>query len=220
MPQPSRQIPALEFLDVTAGYREGSPVLHNTSLALTGPGLFHLAGRNGTGKSTFTELASGYLRPWQGQVMVAGVPADDPASRSTRRICRSDVALFGHMTVRDHLAFTCMARSESLDDLLPRAERLGLEPYLDLNAGMLSTGNARKLWYLVCTTGAFTLAILDEPFNGVDQESSDAMCDELSCIAASGTVVLVAHTLPEALTVSRTLRMEELSGVNILGSLQ
>ena len=219
MSKPPRQASALEFLDVTAGYREDTPVLLHASMVANGPGLFHLAGRNGTGKSTFTELVSGYLRPWSGEVRVNGLPAGDGESRRMRRICRSDIALFGHMTVRDHLAFACMAHSCSLDGLLVRAVQLGLETYLDTNAGTLSTGNARKLWYLICTAGLFSLAVLDEPFNGVDQESIDTMCAELNGFAASGTVVLVAHTLPDLLVVSRTFRMEELSGTTVAGVL-
>ncbi|UUN27771.1 ATP-binding cassette domain-containing protein [Streptomyces sp. FIT100] len=187
---------------MTAGYVEGSPVFSGLSLSFGRTGLVHVRGGNGTGKSTLVELCSGYLVPWQGTVRVGGLDANSPAARAGRRICRTQPALYPDMTVRDHIVFTSRCRGAAPDGGLDRAVRLGLGPWLDHAAKTLSTGNTRKLWYVICTLGSFGCAVLDEPFNGIDQEGVEKIAGELSLWGADRLVLLISHTLPAALTVT------------------
>ncbi|MDM7854675.1 ABC transporter ATP-binding protein [Cellulomonas alba] len=193
---------------MTAGYGEGPAVLEGLDLELTGTGLVWLVGPNGRGKSTFVELASGYLRPRVGTVDVFGVPAHLPTARDRRRVCRSRVALFPQMTVRDHLAFGSLARAVPRDDALARAERLGLGPWLDSRAGTLSTGTARKAWIALCTVGAADLLLLDEPFDGLDADSRAALTEEIATWARDALVLLVSHTAPTGSAAARRLSLD------------
>ncbi|MGW8954722.1 ABC transporter ATP-binding protein [Streptomyces sp. NPDC055709] len=187
---------------MTAGYVEGSPVFTGLSLSIGKPGVVRLRGGNGTGKSTLVELCSGYLLPWQGSVRLEGLDAGSPAARNARRICRTQPALYPDMTVRDHIVFASRCRGSDVEDGLERAVRLGLEPWLDHAAKTLSTGNTRKLWYVVCTLGDFSCAVLDEPFNGIDHEGVEKIAEELSFWSADRLVLLISHTVPTALVVT------------------
>ncbi|WDO11377.1 ATP-binding cassette domain-containing protein (plasmid) [Streptomyces murinus] len=178
------------------------------SATFEAPGLVHVQGGNGIGKSTLVELCSGYLRPWQGIVRVGGMDAHDPRARAARRICRSQPALYPDMTVRDHLVFTTRCNGADLDTELIRAVDLGLYPWLDQAARTLSTGNARKLWYVMCTTGRFNCAVLDEPFNGLDHDTTHKIATEISGWSDNRLVLLVSHTLPPGLAVSDTFTLE------------
>lgn len=202
MHRPSDQSPAFEIRDVTAGYVTGNPVFTGLSLSFGAPGLVHVRGANGSGKSTLVELISGYLLPWQGSVRVGGLDASSPAARPGRRICRTQLALYPDMTVRDHIVFTSRCRDADPAEGLDRAVTLGLEPWLDHAARTLSTGNTRKLWYVVCTLGAFGLVVLDEPFNGIDQEGVEKIAGELSRWSADRLVLLISHTTPAALAMA------------------
>lgn len=204
--------PALSFEGVTAGYIRGSRIFDNASLSISGPGLFHLRGRNGSGKSTFAELASGYLRPWAGQVLVNGIEAASRDAREARRVCRAEPALFPAMTVHDHIVLTATARDVSPEPALDRAAMLGLGPWLGENAGSLSTGTAKKLWYLANTLGDFDLAVLDEPFNGVDADSVAVMAGEMREWAKSACVVLIAHALQPEIEPDLVIEISEFSG--------
>ncbi|MDV3220873.1 ATP-binding cassette domain-containing protein [Intrasporangium sp.] len=185
---------------VTTGYVEGSPVLRDLSLRIPQTGLIRLHGPNGSGKSTVVEIASGYLRPWQGRVMVLDDDATSRHSRSRRRVVRTKPALFEYMTVHDHLAVFAKATGDSLARVLERATALGLDPWLSENAGGLSSGTGKKLWYLMCTTGDADLYLLDEPFNAIDDGGVEAIVDELTEWAAAGRcVVVICHTLPTRL---------------------
>jgi len=175
------------------------------SLQVPTTGLFHLRGANGAGKSTVIELASGYLAPWTGQVTVCGVGAASTDARSARRVCRTTPALYPVLTVEEHLDVACRARGSSLSEAIERADTYGLTPWLDREVRELSTGNLRKLWFIVCTLGAFSLALLDEPFNGLDDVTRHIMGEEITTWSAHRAVIVVAHEPPMALSRAREL---------------
>ncbi|MCI0143870.1 ATP-binding cassette domain-containing protein [Arthrobacter bambusae] len=200
-----------------AGYSAERPVYENVSFSFIGPALIHLQGRNGSGKSTFVELASGYLSPWAGTVLVNGASADDPGSRSRRRVCRSDASLFAQMTARDHIVFACIARDVDPGPEILRATRLGMEPWLGENAGNLSTGNVRKLWYVMNTVGQFDCVVLDEPFNGTDTEGMAYMVEEIRRWAEFKLVVIVTHSLQDLFLEAVTVRLEDLKSQPVDG---
>ena len=214
MPASTYHLPALSLERVTAGYIRNSPVFNGANLSISGPGVFQLRGRNGSGKSTFAELCSGYLRPWSGQVLVNGINASDRGARDLRRVCRADPALFPAMTVHDHLALTVTARGSSLEDALDRARSLGLAPWLAENAGSLSTGTAKKLWFVMNTLGRFTVGILDEPFNGVDAESAEVMALEIGGWSEAAMIVLISHSQHHSLQPARVIDLHSLSACN------
>lgn len=211
MPETQHPVPTITLERVFAGYTEERPVFENVSFTLTGPALIHLKGRNGSGKSTLVELVSGYLKPWSGTVAVTGLGAADQHSRTRRRICRSDPALFAPMTAKDHLAFACIARNCDPGPELERAAQLGVAEWLDENAGNLSTGNTRKLWYLMNTVGHFDTLLLDEPFNGVDAEGADAMAAEIRNWARTKLVVVITHSLHDLLPEAERITLEDLT---------
>jgi ABC-type multidrug transport system ATPase subunit len=114
------------------------------------------------------------------------------------------------MTAHDHIALAAAARGADRRLGLERAERLGLSEWLGQNAGALSTGTAKKLWYLINTLGEFELAVLDEPFNGVDKESIAVMAWELAQFSRHGNVMLIAHALTDEVIPDRTIDIREL----------
>ncbi|WP_448060447.1 ABC transporter ATP-binding protein [Cellulomonas hominis] len=157
-------------------------------------GVACLAGKNGSGKSTLIELASGYLRPRTGSVTVFGIPAADADARARRRVVRSRPALFPAMTVRDHLLLAAMTTGSDPTVVLKRAAKYGLAPWLDADAGTLSTGTVRKLWVIMCTSGDFGLVLLDEPFTGLDSDTSQVLAAEITAWSRGALVVLATHS--------------------------
>ena len=190
---------AVNLDQVIAGYVDGIAILRDVTLELPSAGLVRLVGENGSGKSTFIELASGYLLPWSGSVTIFGRPAHSAAARPSRRVCRSQPALFPGMTVRDHLVFAAMCTRSSHRALFERADRLGLGEWLDSDSAMLSTGTVRKLWLLMCTAGDFGVVLLDEPMNGLDAGAQGLVSDDIARWSKSGLAVLVSHFLPPSL---------------------
>jgi ABC-type multidrug transport system ATPase subunit len=109
------------------------------------------------------------------------------------------------MTGRDHVNLACLARNESRAEAFERADGLALTPWLDEQARTLSSGNVKKLWYLICTLGAASLFVLDEPFDAVDQEGVEQMCLDITRWSTSALVILTSHHLPAQVADARQL---------------
>lgn len=192
---------AVDIIDLTAGYERGKPVFQGFSASFAACATTQVRGRNGSGKSTLAELCSGYLKPWSGTVHVAGRDAGHPSARARRRVCRTEPALYPDLTARDHLSFA--ARSTGTDPAAAheRARAYGLGDWMSAEAKALSTGNRRKLWLVMCTLGGFDVAILDEPFNGLDDQGRDRLADEMRDWSERAAVLLIAHAAPAEATV-------------------
>lgn len=199
--------PYLVCRDVVIGYSESSPVIQSFSCHLDGAGLVRLHAPNGSGKSTLIEAASGYLRPISGSIAVSGFAAETPQARPRRRICRTNPALYPHMNVEDHLSFAAGLVGADPRAAIARATSLGLSDWLSSRADGLSTGSARKLWYLMCTLGDFDFIALDEPFNGLDEAAAAFVAQELNDWSEHRLVLVVCHTVPAALRISRELQL-------------
>ncbi|MCD0445729.1 ATP-binding cassette domain-containing protein [Glycomyces sp. A-F 0318] len=195
---------AVDIVDLTAGYERGKPVFQGFSASFPDRGTTQVRGRNGSGKSTLAELCSGYLRPWSGTVTVAGREAGDPAARRRRRVCRTEPALYPNLTARDHLSFASRGIGADPAAAHGRARAYGLGDWMSTEAKALSTGNRRKLWLVMCTLGAFDVAILDEPFNGLDDEGRDRLAAEMRDWSERAAVLLIAHAAPAEASVDRT----------------
>lgn len=190
------------------GYQRDRPVFERFSVAVDPVGIVQIAGANGTGKSTFMEAASGYLSPWQGSVLVGGDAASSHQARSRRRVCRSREALYPSMTVRDHLTFAARSSGSDPAQAHMRAEAYGMGQWLESAATSLSTGNRRKLWLVMCTTGPFETVLLDEPFDGLDRHGIETLHDEVVRWGKDRCVMIASHSLPTQISFSAVIHLD------------
>lgn len=200
--------PAVQAVGLTVGYSPDRPVLEDVSFHIDGPGVVRLDAPNGSGKSTLIEAASGYLPPMRGKILVNGRDAGESEGRTDRRVCRATPALHPHLSLADHLALAADLAGVDRAEPLERARAYGLCEWSLTRTSALSTGTARKLWFVICTTGPLRVALLDEPFNGVDRDSVDLMVDELNAWARTALVLVVTHTAPPGLRIVQTLRLD------------
>ena len=102
MSEPASSPPVIEFRSVSKWY--GQVIgLNNLSLRLPA-GVTGLLGPNGSGKSTLLQLATGQLRPSQGEVRVLGHrPWNHPGLNRYIGLCPEQDAFFEWMTGREFL---------------------------------------------------------------------------------------------------------------------
>ena len=158
-----------------------------------------LLGPNGSGKSTFLRMLMGLVRPDEGQATVDGeaLVGDGTAVRLRSTYMPGEIAVYGEMTGRTHLAWFLRGRAK---EALPRAVALAerLELPLDRRVRGYSHGMKRQLFFAAAMAPRVRVRILDEPTEGLDPSKRGQVLDVLAREARQGTTVLLSsHHLGE-----------------------
>ncbi len=197
---------AVTFDDVTFGYNEGEPVLHDVSFQVQAGKVLGVIGRTGSGKTTLARLLLRLYDPQQGQVRVGGVSIRGVRLHDLRRrigLVTQDVQLF-HATVRDNLTFFNRAIAdkriiEVLADLGLSAWYGSLPHGLDTELGSdgegLSAGEAQLLAFTRVFLADPGLVILDEASSRLDPATERLIERAVNKLFTKRTGIIIAHRL-------------------------
>src|SRR5262245_10134599 len=155
-----------------------------------------LLGPNGAGKSTLLGVLSTLIRPTSGEVLYGGQPARALGDRLRGRIgmLGHDLFLYGDLTARENLAF--FGRLYGIDDLERRLDAALTETRRTDRAADRVSSFSRGLRQRLALARALLhgprLLLLDEPFTGLDDESSRLLVARLRTLRERGTIVVMA----------------------------
>jgi ABC-type multidrug transport system ATPase subunit len=155
--------------------RIGFRAARGTILGLLGP--------NGAGKSTLLAMLATLLRPSSGRIRYGGFEASaGPALRSRIGVLGHDLFLYPELTAQENLAFFggLYGLAEADARACTALERAGLATRADDPVSSLSRGMRPRL------------ALLDEPFTGLDDASTGALVGRLRELRECGTIVVLA----------------------------
>jgi len=179
-------------------------VLRHVDLDIPAGSFVALMGANGAGKTTLLRLVAGLATPTTGVVTLAGVDLRKagPGLRRMLGFVSHDGLLYGDLTGRQNLMFH--ARMFGVADPEARIEELAdvldLRKVLDRPAGVLSRGNKQRLTLARSLMHGPDVLLLDEPFTGLDEESSARLVQLLRALHAEGrTIVMTVHEMSRAL---------------------
>jgi ABC-type multidrug transport system fused ATPase/permease subunit len=215
--RPAAAALAFERVRVKAG---GHVLLDKLSLNI-GPGE-HVAivGPSGAGKSTLVGLLLGWLRPVRGEIRVDGEVLDQPAVERLRRATAwVDPAIhLWNETLLDNLRYgNDASHAWSLDAALKGADMLdilealpeGLQTSLGEGGGLVSGGQGQRVRLARAMLRAnVRLAILDEPFRGLDRTRRARLLQESRKLWAGTTLLCVTHDVTHTQEFSRVLVVE------------
>jgi multiple sugar transport system ATP-binding protein len=168
-----------------------------------------LLGPSGCGKTTTLRMISGLEAVTGGQILFDGqeVTWNHPSQRNIAFVFQF-FALYGHLSVRENIAFPLQAEGASRDEIKRRvlevARMLRIEPLLDNRPGGLSGGDQQRVALaraLVRRPAAF---LMDEPLGALDAEFREGMRAEIKRLHLSqnATTVYVTHDQIEAMAMS------------------
>ena len=200
---------ALRFSGVTVGYH-GTPVLTHVDLDLPAGQRLALVGPNGAGKSTLIRSVLGLAQVLGGTAAVLGrtpaqarglagyVPQIDTLDADFP-VTAAQVVLMGRYR---RIGWWRPTRAADRRIAREALDRVGLADRATKPFGMLSGGQRQRVLLARAIAAEPRLLLLDEPFNGVDAVSQDAIVTVLRELTAAGTaLVLSTHDL----TVARDL---------------
>lgn len=173
-----------------------------------------LMGENGAGKSTTLNIIAGLLAPDNGTIRINGstlfsaaegnnVPVED------RRIgyVFQKSAVFPHMTVQENIAFGLRARHCDARIIPDRVARwldcMDIGDLAEFKAARLSGGQKQRVALARALAVEPALLMLDEPFSGLDAESSLAVKDAIRRCTSELRIpcILVTHRIADARTI-------------------
>jgi ribose transport system ATP-binding protein len=196
-------------------------VLDRVRLAIE-PGEIHaLVGANGSGKSTLIKVIAGYHAPDRGARMtVDGRPVNLPVrpgslSSAGIAVVHQDLGLIDHLSVAENISIGQEKRTAILRRLNRRREAdrardllAGLNVFIDVSRPVrdlvpeerASVAIARAMRSQVAGRG---LIVLDESTRALTAEAARSFYKTLQhAVRDGGSVLLVAHSLPEVMAVA------------------
>jgi heme exporter protein A len=155
-----------------------------------------LLGPNGAGKSTLLSILGTLLAPSEGRVEYGSATAESggAALRSRIGMLGHDLFLYGDLTARENLEF--FGRLHRVADLRPRVDAALQQARLEARGGDRVAGFSRGMRQRLALERALLheprLVLLDEPFTGLDDESSRRLVDRLSALRSGGAIIIVS----------------------------
>ena len=194
-PTEATRPPAVKAVGLAKHYGELA-ALEPLDLQVRAGDVVTLVGHNGSGKSTFLQLAAGLLDPTAGSVDVLGHPAGSRPARAVLCYLGDSPVLYDDLSVWEHLEY--LSRLNGVEDWESRAEelldRFGLTERADDLPLHFSRGLRQKTALVVGLVRDASVLLIDEPFVGLDRRGKDALVDVIGERRSDGvTVILATH---------------------------
>ena len=178
----------LIFKNLETGYHPDRPVLSNVNFSIASGEYCAVIGSNGSGKSTLLKLVAGLLAPLKGSVQhsfrtLAYLPQNGSFNR-TFPISVADVLKMSRY-VKTSEACDATALQNALNTVK-------LAVSLDCPIQNLSGGQFQRVLFARLLLQNPDLLLLDEPFNGIDEETIQDLAEVLSLLHKKGKTILLA----------------------------
>lgn len=219
-PFPRQGAAAIRFEGVCFGYEDSKPILDHLDLELEPGERVALVGSSGSGKSTVARLLTRQADPWQGQVLIDGVPLPRVRLRDLRSrvaLVPQDPLLFD-TSVEDNLRSAnpraseadlrrvlAMAQLETVLERLPDGRRQRVGP----RGECLSGGQRQRVAIARSVLQDPRLLILDEATSGLDGLTERRLLGALGEAVQERTVLLIAHRLATIRWADRVVLLDE-----------
>lgn len=189
------RLSTLQVTDLTLSRGERT-LFRDLSLHLRAGEAVALTGANGAGKTSLLRAVAGFIRPDQGGVSFEDAAGDiiepDMARGRDLHLLGHLDGLKGHRTARDELAFQTRWLGGADADVAEAADRLGLEPLLDLEVRRLSAGQRRRLALARLIAAPRPLWLLDELLSPLDARWRQAAGELMQAHLDRGGIILAA----------------------------
>ena len=183
-------------------YGTGQAGIEGINLTVRAGEILAVVGQNGAGKTTFTKLLNGLIKPSAGVVRIAGLdtrttPVSALASHAAtlfqnpdRQLCRN--------TVVEEISFGLELQGAPADAARERARRVAATFGLPENASPFNLSRGQRQMVALASVVALEpeLIILDEPTSGLDYRECMTVMETVRQRALDGAaVVMVCHDM-------------------------
>ena len=205
LPERTKLRGEIELRNVTFGYdRSLPPILNHFSLKINAGESVAFVGFSGCGKSTITKLISGLYEPWEGEILLDGVPLKQVNRAlliNSLSVVNQDITLF-EGTIADNIKmwdesiedFSMVMAANDAQIHKDIAERPGAyNSMLNENGKNFSGGQRQRIEIATALAKDPTILVLDEATSALDPKTEERVMQHISNMGI--TQVMVAHRL-------------------------
>jgi ABC-type bacteriocin/lantibiotic exporter with double-glycine peptidase domain len=198
----------------------GHALVRDITLDIAPGGHIAIVGRSGAGKSSLAGLLLGWRKPSSGTLLVDGAELSGVSLESLRRHTAwiDPTVQIWNRSLLDNLRFGVSGVSAmSMADVLERVdftsmlEKLpdGLQTVLGEGGALVSGGEGQRVRVgRTLPRPGVRLAILDEPFRGLDADTRRSLLRSVRQVWRDATLLWITHDVTEAQGLDRVLVME------------
>ncbi len=196
----------IRFDNVSFGYSDQRPVLHDINLHIAPNQIIALVGGTGAGKSTLLSLVPRFYDPTTGKVSLDGRNLHDITKRSLRSqisLVLQDTLLFS-TTVRENIAY---GRSDATEaEIVEAAKRAQADEFIQNlpngyaslvgeRGGHLSVGQRQRIGIARAFLKNAPILLLDEPTSALDPATEAAIMETIKELMRGRTTLIATHRL-------------------------
>jgi len=210
----------VSFKKITFSYDDKTEVLHNISFEAPKGSVTALVGSSGSGKTTIAGLATAFLNPGSGQVLIDGVDlsqVDLKSFRSQLGVVLQDDFLY-EGTIRENILFPRPDATEKelleavngayVNEFTDRFDD-GLDTLIGERGVKLSGGQRQRISIARALLAKPKIVILDEATSNLDTQSEAFIQKSLAVLMQDRTTFVIAHRLSTIQKADQILVIED-----------
>lgn len=184
----------LQLSDITKVFGEKT-VYDRLNYTFT-KGCYAVYGQNGMGKSVLLEMIAGVIRQDAGLIKLNATLSNHTQQYKMRMTFVPSVPSFFPMVDgNEFLSFVQSIKktADSLNNLEQDISSYKLNKHLTSKFNQMSLGTQKKLFLTTLSISDSDLIILDEPTNGLDDESSQYLIEKVKALSERAIVIIATH---------------------------
>jgi len=210
----------ISFKNISFSYDDKTSVLHDVSFEAPTGSVTALVGSSGSGKSTIAGLATAFLNPNSGEVLIDGIDlstVDLKSFRSQLGVVLQDDFLY-EGTIRENILFPCPDASEEelhkavhgayVNEFTDRFDK-GIDTLIGERGVKLSGGQRQRISIARALLAQPKIVILDEATSNLDTQSEAFIQKSLGLLMQNRTTFVIAHRLSTIQKADQILVVED-----------
>lgn len=169
-------------------------VLHDVNVTFEEGKIYGLVGRNGSGKSVFLKMLCGFYTPSSGEILYDGINfiKEQTFPPETRALIEKP-DFISDLTGYENLELLAQIQGKiGREEIVEVLKKLHLEKDMDKKFSKYSLGMKQKLGLAQVLMEDPKVMILDEPFNGIEDETVEELRNLLLEEKKRGKIIVLA----------------------------
>jgi ATP-binding cassette subfamily B protein len=219
-PVKHRIVGAIQFNNVTFGYKSYEPVLKQIQFEVKPGEMIGLVGHSGAGKSTLINLVTRFYDVNEGEILIDGIDIRNIQQEDLRSqigVVLQETFLFNG-TILDNIKYS--KPDATLEEVIQAAKIAnahdfiinlpdGYDTLLDENGSNLSGGERQRLAIARAVLNNPRILILDEATASLDIDTEMAIQEALKRVTKNRTTIAIAHRLSTLRNADRLLVLDK-----------